>query len=72
MCRSVAEQSCASCRRSLLGAVGWLLPSLAVDWFRPKLSRRQKAINRAHAKIRARGGRAIATLETWKILAELR
>ncbi|MEH1055985.1 transposase family protein [Micromonospora sp. CPCC 206171] len=40
--------------------------------FRPKLSRRQKAINRANARIRARGERAIATLKTWKILAKLR
>jgi hypothetical protein len=32
--------------------------------YRPKLSRRQKAVNRAHAKIRARGERAIATLKT--------
>ncbi|WP_343898567.1 transposase family protein, partial [Micromonospora gifhornensis] len=40
--------------------------------FRPKLSRRQKAVNRAHAKIRARGERAIATLKTWKILTKLR
>lgn len=34
--------------------------------FRPTLSRRQKAVNRANAKIRARGERAIATLKTWK------
>ncbi|GAB1641416.1 hypothetical protein KRMM14A1259_18390 [Krasilnikovia sp. MM14-A1259] len=40
--------------------------------YRPKLSRRQKVVNRAHAKIRARGERAIATLKTWKILAKLR
>ena len=40
--------------------------------FRPKLSRRQKAVNRAHAKIRARGEHAIATLKTWKILTKLR
>ncbi|MFF0658951.1 transposase family protein, partial [Micromonospora tulbaghiae] len=40
--------------------------------FRPRLSRRQNAVNRAHAKIRARGERAIATLKTWKILAKLR
>ncbi|MFE3547408.1 transposase family protein [Streptomyces kronopolitis] len=40
--------------------------------FRPKLSRRQKAVNRAHAKIRARGERAIATLKTWRILVKLR
>jgi DDE superfamily endonuclease len=36
------------------------------------LSRRQEAVNRAHAKIRARGERAIATLKTWKILTKLR
>ncbi|WBB88174.1 transposase family protein [Micromonospora sp. WMMC264] len=40
--------------------------------FRPKLSHRQKAVNRTHAKIRARGERAIATLKTWKILNKLR
>ncbi|MEU2988309.1 transposase family protein [Micromonospora aurantiaca] len=40
--------------------------------FRPKLSRRQRAVNRAHAKIRACGERAIATLKTWKILVKLR
>ncbi len=40
--------------------------------FRPKLSRWQKAVNRTHAKIRARGERAIAILKTWKILAKLR
>jgi hypothetical protein len=40
--------------------------------FRPKLSRRQKAVNRSHAKIRARGERAIATLKTWQILNKLR
>nr|BFE56403.1 transposase family protein [Dactylosporangium thailandense] len=39
---------------------------------RLKLSRRQKAVNKAHAKIRACGERAIATLKTWKILAKLR
>jgi hypothetical protein len=40
--------------------------------FRPKLSRRQKAVNRDHAKIRAGGERGIATLKTWKVLAKLR
>jgi DDE superfamily endonuclease len=39
---------------------------------RPELSRRQKAVTRAHARIRARGERAIAALETWKVLAEPR
>jgi DDE superfamily endonuclease len=40
--------------------------------FRPNRSRRQKAVNRAHVKIRARGERATAILKTWKILAKLR
>jgi hypothetical protein len=31
---------------------------------RPPLSRRQKAVNRAHAKLRALGERAVATLKT--------
>ena len=36
------------------------------------MSRRQKAVNKTHAKPRACGERAIATLKTWKILAKLR
>jgi len=36
------------------------------------LSRRQKAVNRAHAKFRARGERAIATLKNSKLLVKLR
>jgi hypothetical protein len=39
---------------------------------RPPLSRRQKEVNRAHARIRALGERAIATLKSWKILTKLR
>ncbi|MDW5326771.1 transposase family protein [Plantactinospora sp. KLBMP9567] len=39
---------------------------------RPQLSRRQKTINRSHARIRALGERAVATLKTWKILVKLR
>ncbi len=39
---------------------------------RPRLSRRQKTVNRDHARIRALGERAVATLKTWKILAKLR
>jgi hypothetical protein len=39
---------------------------------RPPLSRRQKQVNRAHARIRALGERATATLKTWKILTKLR
>ncbi|MEU4383458.1 transposase family protein [Micromonospora echinofusca] len=54
------------------GARGSVRTPFKRSRFRPKLSRRQKAVNRAHAKIRARGERAIATLKTWKILAKLR
>lgn len=39
---------------------------------RPPLSRNQKAVNRSHAKIRALGERANATLKTWKVLTRLR
>jgi hypothetical protein len=54
------------------GAHGSLRTPFKRRRFRPKLSRRRKAVNRAHAKIRARGERAIASLKTWKLLAELR
>ena len=39
---------------------------------RPRLSRGQKAVNRAHARIRALGERAVSLLKGWKILAKLR
>ena len=38
---------------------------------RKRLSRRERAVNRSHAKIRALGERAIATLKCWKLLAKL-
>lgn len=37
---------------------------------RPPLSRNQKAVNRAHARIRGIGERAVATLKTWKLLTK--
>ena len=39
---------------------------------RPRLSPGQKAVNRAHARIRALGERAVATLKSWKVLVKLR
>ena len=39
---------------------------------RPRLSRNEKAVNRAHARLRALGERAVATLKGWKILTKLR
>ncbi|SNY30335.1 DDE superfamily endonuclease [Paractinoplanes atraurantiacus] len=40
--------------------------------YRPKLSTWQKKVNRGHARIRAIGERANATLKTWKVLTKLR
>lgn len=37
-----------------------------------KLSAGQKAVNRAHAKIRAVGEQAMATLKSWRLLRKLR
>jgi hypothetical protein len=40
---------------------------------RQRLSRREKAVNRwSHARIRALGERAIATLKSWRLLSKLR
>ncbi|CAL9335351.1 hypothetical protein SUDANB176_00154 [Streptomyces sp. enrichment culture] len=36
------------------------------------LSAGQKAVNRAHAKLRALGEQAMATLKTWRLLRKLR
>ncbi|GAA3073211.1 IS5 family transposase [Streptosporangium carneum] len=38
----------------------------------PPLSRHQRSASRAHARVRVRGERAVATLKTWKVLARLR
>ncbi|MGV9771306.1 transposase family protein [Streptosporangium sp. NPDC003464] len=39
---------------------------------RPWLSRGQRDVNRAHARVRAIGERAVATLKGWKVLTRLR
>jgi hypothetical protein len=54
------------------GARGSVRTRLKRHRYRPKLSRRQKAVNRAHARIRAHGERTNATLKTWKIPTKLR
>lgn len=41
-------------------------------WLRPGLSRRQRSVNRSHARVRGIGERAVATLKSWKILTKLR
>jgi hypothetical protein len=54
------------------GAGGTVRTPLKRHPRRPRLARGQKAINRAHAGIRALGERAVATLKGWKILTKLR
>ncbi len=54
------------------GAGGTIRTPFKRHHYRPKLSHRQKAVNTSHARIRARGERAVATLKTWKILNKLR
>jgi hypothetical protein len=54
------------------GAGGTIRTPFKRHRYRPKLSVRQKAVNKAHARIRARGEHAVATLKTWKLLAKLR
>jgi hypothetical protein len=54
------------------GAGGTIRTPFKHHRHRPRLSRRQKAVNRGHARIRAGDERAVATLKTWKILTKLR
>jgi len=54
------------------GAGGSMRTPFQRHRYRPKRSRRQKAVNKAHGRIRCRGERAVATLKTWKILTKLR
>ncbi|MEU4540049.1 transposase family protein [Streptosporangium sp. NPDC023825] len=54
------------------GAGGTIRTPFKRHRLRPPLSRYQRSVNRAHARIRARGERAVATLKTWKALAQLR
>jgi hypothetical protein len=54
------------------GAGGTIRTPFKRHRYRPRLSRRQKAVNRSHARVRARGERAVATLKTWKVLTKLR
>jgi hypothetical protein len=54
------------------GAGGTVRTPFKRHQHRPKLSIRQKAVNKSHARIRARGEQAVATLKTWRILTKLR
>jgi hypothetical protein len=53
------------------GARGGIRTPFKRHRYRPKLSRWQKKVDSAHARIRAIGERANATLKTSKILAKL-
>jgi DDE superfamily endonuclease/Helix-turn-helix of DDE superfamily endonuclease len=54
------------------GAGGTIRTPFKRHRHRRRLSHNQKAVNRSHARIRARGERANATLKTWKLLVKLR
>ncbi len=54
------------------GAGGSIRTPFKRHRLRPRLSRRQRAVNRNHARLRAVGERAVATLKGWKILTKLR
>ncbi len=54
------------------GAGGTIRTPFKRHRHRPRLSRRQRAVNRSHARVRGIGERAVATLKTWKILNKLR
>ncbi|MEV4284047.1 transposase family protein [Nonomuraea bangladeshensis] len=54
------------------GAGGSIRTPFKGHRLRPPLSRHQRSVNRAHARIRACGERAVATLKTWKVLSRLR
>jgi hypothetical protein len=46
-------------------------PVIAVPFYGRKLPTRMREVNTAHAKVRAIGERANATLKTWKVLTKL-
>ncbi|MFI6184208.1 transposase family protein [Nonomuraea sp. NPDC051191] len=54
------------------GAGGSIRTPFKGHRLRPPLLRHQRSVNRAHARIRACGERAVATLKTWKIRTRLR
>ncbi|GAA4102493.1 hypothetical protein HNR30_009104 [Nonomuraea soli] len=58
--------------RGYQGAGGTIRTPFKRHRHRSLLSRDQKSVNRAHARIRAIGERAVATLKAWKILTRLR
>ncbi len=58
--------------RGYQGAGGSIRTPFKQHRRRQRLSRREEAVNRSHARIRALGERAIAALKTWRPLNKLR
>ncbi len=58
--------------RGYQGAGGTIRTPFKRHRHRPRLSSGQKAVSCAHARIRAIGERAVATLKAWKIIEQLR
>ncbi|GGL02885.1 hypothetical protein GCM10014719_01320 [Planomonospora parontospora subsp. antibiotica] len=58
--------------RGYQGAGGTIRTPFKRHRHRPRLARHQKSVNRSHARIRAIGERAAATLKAWKVLVRLR
>jgi hypothetical protein len=58
--------------RGYQGAGGTIRTPFKRHRHRPRLSHNQKSVNRSHARIRAIGERAAATLKAWKVLVRLR
>ncbi|GAA1553159.1 transposase family protein [Dactylosporangium maewongense] len=54
------------------GAGGTIRTPFKRQRHRPRLYRRQRSVNRCHARARGIGERAVATLKSWKILTKLR
>lgn len=54
------------------GAGGTIRTPFKRHRHRARLSRRQRAVNRAHARVRGIDERAVATLKSWRILTKLR
>ncbi|MFS1305387.1 transposase family protein [Streptosporangium longisporum] len=54
------------------GAGGTIRTPFKRHRHRPWLSRAQRDVNRSHARIRAIGERAVATLKSWRVLTKLR
>ncbi|GAA1311857.1 transposase family protein [Saccharothrix xinjiangensis] len=67
-----ANEVTTSADKAYQGAGGTVRTPFKRHATRPRLSRGQEAVNRAHARIRALGERAVPLLKDWKVLTKLR